>query len=104
MLIDGVGGRREEELARHLQVEDERPAPLAGNEDHLPPAPHSQDVLPRQKGEPGFGRPAEKGRKKKANGTDLGPLESGGKPADDGLDLGELGHGAIVLDLRGVFD
>ena len=98
-LSTGTSGLGQEELTRHLQMEDERPPPLAGDEDHLPPAPHAQDTLPLENGEPGAGRPAEEGREQEPGAAELGSLEAGSEAADDRLDLGKLGHGAIVLDL-----
>jgi hypothetical protein len=104
MLVYRIAGPGQKQSPRHLQVKDERPSPLAGDEGHLPPAPQAEDPLPRQDGDPAAGRPAEEGREQEAGGTKLRALEPGRQTADDGLDLGKLGHGAIVLDLGGVFD
>lgn len=104
MFVHRVGGPRQKELARHLQVEDERPTPFAGDEDHLSSAPQAEDPLPLEDGEPAAGRPAKERGEKETGGTELGSLEAGREAADDGFDLGKLGHGAIVLDLGDVFD
>src|SRR5512136_267480 len=87
---------REQELAGHLQVEDERPRALALDEEHLAPAPDAQNAAAAQ----GLERlPAARPEERPVEQIDPGDgpaLDAGLERAGDGLDFGQLGHAAIL--------
>ena len=91
---------REQELAGHLEVEDERPPALDLDEEHLAAPADSDDAAAAQRLEPLPPASPEQGREEEVDPRDGPALEARRERTGDRLDFGEFRHGAILAESK----
>jgi hypothetical protein len=80
VLVARLGGRREQELAGHLEVENEGPAAFELDEQHLAAAPNAENAVPLQGGQPLGAGPAQQGRCRSSTAATTRPRRRGASP------------------------
>lgn len=101
VLVRRLPAVREEELAGHLEMEDQGPSALDLDEGQLPATPRPEDPASREAGEAARWPPAQERLEQEIGPVDHPAAEAGPQAPDDRLDFGQLGHAAILSKLRG---
>jgi hypothetical protein len=99
MLIGRLVLAGEDELAGHLEMDDEGQSPGEIHQDQFAAAAQAADPTADQLLERRTRRVPEDWRKQQTDGSDLEAGEMWTEAADDRFDFRELGHQLIILDL-----
>jgi len=98
MLVARPGRGGKEELAGHLEVEDERATAFELDEEHLPSTAGAENPAAHQRIKPLPSAPPKQGLVEEIDPGDEASPDPGSERPGDRFDFGEFGHGGMLLD------